>query len=436
MQRFIEAKYPDLFRREPFLSRQIYFLEILALQKPRAIATPIATSQTGTASPVFNIHFDHRRSLNRLHTLYLILENDYERFVAQQREAPLTRESFDQMRAFLSDFSVEILIFAIAIMASPLNESIKALSMRAVSDSTAISMTDSVLFMEQTVKLCPQIYALPGEYEKDFQAAFLSDSHLRHMLFAEGDQFMYQQLSLSEISSSQMKLWFARWILDVLSFAVETNDEKDPRSSKGFNEEMFRDIWFIWNQLNTLPAVEYPKIAQTHLVYKAKSFNYSDLPPLPQAVATRLALLSVISPTDPKLEELKTYVLNTFTENEAKFREQFEPFLPEGKHRTPIHGPALLRGLLKASNNMTQTLELALPFYKEAWKIYQAREFNIALSFFHLGQASAISKILNGELVASRLAVNEKMEIIEGPSSVTFATERNLASLTGASLQI
>lgn len=405
IQRYATAKYPGLELTESTLAT-------LAWRIPPQPTTPLAALSSETAAPSYSLHFEHRRALNRLHNLKLILAGDYDTFTRTQTDK-LSKDNFAQLKRLLDSIPQvnKLLTAAICIMAVPLSDEAK----KRIGELPTEAKADAVAFMHHTLQSNAKIYPVCAELDdtqiRSLQIAFLGNSHLRHMIFAEGDNFMYQELITDKFDPANLAIWVTRWLIDITGLTVETNDSKDPKGSQSLTNNTFNDAWFIWENLNK------PNQAELFLEHKAEEFGFTDLEKAPRLIATRLALL-LNCPKD-QLENLKNFIKEAATK--ADFIENFKAFSSEGITKTAIHGPALLRNLFNKAKDLKQTLSLAIPIYKKAWELYATTDQAAALSFFSIAQPTQLEKIINGSLKIENLALNEKMELTEQASPMAFA---------------
>ena len=376
----------------------------------------IRTPEMDTKSTLGNIHREIPRALSRLYCLQLLRsgENaDYERFIAPQTDIAnpkLNRDSFAhltrQIKA-LDGMSYEVLQATAIISAVTLSVTAKS---KALSVFGKKLPEDSEQFLSITMTEAGKIYPLARQIIKktasaarQFEIAYLPNSHLRHMLYNEGSLAMFSSLKKGiaegRIKQQDMDLWYARWMVNIAGF----RGHLAPDGSVYLTQHTY----IAMNQMKVALDKMYKDAKVNPMtIYLQKRSNWLHLsnwtknPEERQALASLTAMLRLYTPQDGKV------LFHSFRELS---KDDQQRWIRHAANQMKIldepaatYGPAVFANsiiLVGLAETIKKVLPVMLTTYEQGEKLRKAGllKNNIPLSFRELASKSSVERILRSE---------------------------------------
>lgn len=430
IETFRSKSYPELA-----LSREELATLSWCMENP--VTTP-------SGEPSTDVHFEVKRTLNRLSNMELLRSGNYERFTSIQSEPKMTKEQFDFFAAkiqALSPSQYQALRAVTIISAIPFAPEAK----RRAQEHLRPLPADSVEFLDITLARCPDIYpaiSILDEAGKLLARESFAFGHLRHMLYIEGNQGMYKAL---EDSSARMadpraraeafNFCYMQWLINITGFKVITEPGKDPHGSMYLhqgNASALIKLHELTEHGMREPAF-IPNILPAYLAFRAEGLDLSSEEENLRYLATQIAAWSRLY--------TKTAALPLIIESlrEALSKMPGTVVLPQPDKlctRTPTFAPAVFdntSALLPSEPKLA--LQIALSIYIAAYKEYSERiagkdSFTCPpLSLRLAADKKAIQAIISdlkahpekqGEFPCCSVSLNEAFEVIIAPAPGTM----------------
>lgn len=243
------------------------FSQILWLEK-----TDSQSPDNVPAAGYFPLEKEVIRLLNRLHNLALLREGGdagYQYFTKPQREnnydrPVLDRQTFDVLSRWFNPRALSeeryATLRAVTIISAVARMRLAHDRAQQVWDSEGLGPIpqDGMEFLWATANhdttIYPLLNTLLTEQRSLLLAAFLPDSHFRHMLYAEGSRTMFYRLidSLQHkqahpaLSRDTFNFWFMVWLVDISGFWVNPTI---PEGSYYLNQAEAQNAIMQWNLL-------------------------------------------------------------------------------------------------------------------------------------------------------------------------------------------
>ena len=389
------------------------------------INNPLSTPELETRKVVENIHPEIPRALARVYCLQLLRsgsERDYQRFISPQINADvnaLEQDSFNTLSTFIRQFdntAYEVLEAAAIISAVTLSPEAINRSQKVLKEPIP---TDSVQFLAVTAPYAGDIYPLAGELisrnpdaKKLFEAAFMPDSHLRHMMYNEGSLSMYRHIKKGiangSINQGILDLWYAHWLANIAGFRGHIA----PKGSLYLDQNtyraviQFRDIFkkmLAGESIN--PMLAYLKSRARWLGLDKLTKDRTDL----TALGSLGASLRLFTPKQG--QALFNGFQHLTTSVRQRWRIHTEEQLKELPYPSETYGPALFANTREIVG-LEESIKIVIPVYisvLEAEKHMRRSGMltdNIPVSFRELARKDSIDKILQSRLVSYPVVIN------------------------------
>ena len=351
------------------------------------------------------------RLLNRLHNLALLRdgsEASYQHFIKPQREKNydlpvLHRTEFDVLSRWfrpkaLSEDRYSTLKAAIIISAVARTRFARERAQQ-VWDSEGLGYLpeDGMAFLWATSSQENTIYPLMETLSEDqkvlFHTALLPDSHLRHMLYAEGSSTMFYRLidTIQEtknnpaFSMDTFNFWFMTWVIDISGFWV---NPAIPEGSYYLNRFEAQNIIMQWHLLNNAlfnQATTQPRmvIAQElltqYLIYRAKALHLPNIPD--DDILTYGGLASLLRIHTPaQAENLHEAYSQLSPEKQTALRKIYKDKLVGNPPKTPTYLPAVFVNLFEMKGSFQNSFELFIDIYIQSMTLIKAKYNNAELT--------------------------------------------------------
>lgn len=341
---------------------------------------PVATPEMSADRLPSDIHREIPRALSRLYSLQLLksgTEKDYDAFILPQKDLDvpvLSLQHFNQLSGLirgLDEESYETLAAAALISAVTLSPT--ARERASVVLDTKLP-EDSTRFLAVTADKATSIYPLAKEiarkYRSDghkFTIVFLSDSHLRHMMYNEGSLNMYSTLKegfrSGKLKPGDLSLWYAYWVDNIAGFRGHVS----AKGSLYLTENTFRAMNQIKVELDKLQKNPDFNPIPAYLTARAQWLKLSNDKGLStqevEALGALAAMMRLFTPEEGSL------LLKAFStlpkEQKKRWVDHVQSQLQTTDYATPTYAPALMANALILSN-LAETVEKVLPFYLSA----------------------------------------------------------------------
>ncbi|GAA4649997.1 hypothetical protein GCM10023116_22800 [Kistimonas scapharcae] len=379
------------------------------------------------------------RLLNRLHNLALLRdgsEASYQYFTKPQRDT-----NYDSPVLGRHEFSVLSRWFS----AKALPEERYA-ALRSVTIVNAVARTtqareraqqvwdsegrgklpqDGMEFLWATATHKPSIYPLLDTVSPDqetlLRAAFLPDSHFRHMLYAEGSRAMYYRL-LDEVNRPQnnqalsrdtFNFWFMTWLIDVSGFWV---NPAIPEGSYYLNQTEAQFAITQWHLLtNALfnpskwqtRAVAARELLKNYLSYRAKVLALDNIPMDDLLAYGGLAALMRIQ-TPEQADDFHQAYNRLSMEKKQALRQIYTDKLIGNPTKTPTYLPAVFVNLYEAGGSFQHSFEMFVDIYIQSMQLIKEKyktgdlQVNKPVSFKSLANTA--------EIIAEMRSVSIRLE--------------------------
>ena len=375
---------------------------------------PVATPEMETVGISKNIHREVPRTLSRLYCLQLLRSGkneDYHQFIAPQVDEgtpKLNKDSFNALSkriASLDDESYRTLETTAVISAVTL--SVKART-KAAKVLTEPLPEDSVQFLSVTAQKADKIYPLAKQLITKYpdarykiEAAFLPDSHLRHMMYNEGSLDMYStikaQIGNGRLTLDDLNLWYDHWMINIAGF----RGHLAPLGSLYLSQRTYMAMHQVKLALDKMAKDRKINPMVLYLQKRANWLYLNNWTKSPQervALASLAALLRLFTTQDGSV------LFHSFRKLSATDQRRWityaEGQLTVQNRPAPTYGPALLgnavgmadlsEAIIKVVPVMLESLELV-----NKLRIAGVLKVNVPLSFREMARESTISRILN-----------------------------------------
>lgn len=345
------------------------------------------------------------RLLNRLYNLALLRKGDetsYLYFTQPQREENydkpvLSQQTFDRLSRWFNNPETlsedgYVALRAATIISAVAHTRLARDKAQQIWDNEGAGPVpqDGMEFLWATVNhdtaVYPLLDALSTEQRSLLLAAFLPDSHLRHMLYAEGSSAMFYRLidsfqrqqTETALSRDAFNFWFMTWLVDISGFWV---NPAMPDGSYYLNEAEAQDILKQWrlltdalfNQSRRQPRdVIAQKLLKDYLVYRANALRLPSIPVGDLAVYGGLASLLRIH-THEQANQLHEAHKRLSTSQRKALRAIYADKLAACPLKTPTYLPAVFVNLLDAGANFQHSFELFIDIYIQSMNLMKAR---------------------------------------------------------------
>ncbi|MTI13964.1 hypothetical protein [Sansalvadorimonas verongulae] len=364
-----------------------------------------------TNGKTITIHREVPRALARLYNLQLLRsgkEKDYRTFVQPQlSEEPLflSYSSFQKLSRLIQEMdeeSYEILKTSAIITAV-------ALSPKAIERADVLLddlPEDSNQFLSQTAPHAGAIYPLvrsvitrfPDAAEK-FKVTFLPNANLRHMLYAEGSQRMFEsfrQLDCTEDCQGSRHLWIAHWVVNLSGF----QGHMAPKGSVYLNQNIFdalNDIYHATKEHSNTP--DSPLELSTYITARAQKLNF---PQDDRGLAIALLAAQTRIYTPEHGEKLVKAFDQLSQEDQDRWIHHATQQFTVKPEATPMYLPALLASGIEGGGldrTVAKMLPLILDVLQSAQELREQETMTSEspLSFRELVREENVKRILFGE---------------------------------------
>ncbi len=343
------------------------------------------------------------RLLNRLHNLALLRdgsEASYQRFTKPQRNTHysspvLGRQEFNVLARWFSHRALteeRYLALRTAIIVSAVARTTFARERAQQvwnSEGRGKLPQDGMEFLWATATYKPSIYPLletvSSGQEAFLRAAFLPDSHFRHMLYAEGSRTMYYRL-INAIDSpptqawsrDTFNFWFMTWLIDMSGFWV---NPAIPEGSYYLNQSEAQFAIMQWHLLTkTLfnpskwqtRATTAKELLRNYLSYRAKILALDDIPRDDILVYGGLAALMRIQ-TPKEASDLHQAYSRLSMEKKQALRQIYTDKLVGYPTKTPTYLPAVFNNLYDAGGSFQHSFEMFIDIYIQSMKLIKEK---------------------------------------------------------------
>ena len=379
------------------------------------------------------------RLLNRLHNLALLRdgsEASYQRFTKPQRDTHydspvLNRQEFNVLSRWFSIKALPeeryaalravIIINAVARTTQARERAQQVWN----SEGRGKLPQDGMEFLWATATHEPAIYPLLDTVSVNqnsfLQAAFLPDSHFRHMLYAEGSRAMYYRL-IDEVHTPQnnqtlsrdtFNFWFMTWLIDISGFWV---NPAIPEGSYYLNQSEAQFAIMQWHLLtNTLfnpakwqtRAVSARELLKNYLSYRAKVLALNDIPADDILAYGGLAALMRIQ-TLEQADDLHQAYGRLSLEKKQALRQIYTDKLVGNPAKTPTYLPAVFVNLYEAGGSFQHSFEMFVDIYIQSMQLIKEKyktgelQANKPVSFKSLANTA--------DVIAEMRSVSVKLE--------------------------
>ena len=395
------------------------------------------------------------RLLNRLHNLALLREGSeasYQYFTKPQREdnydrPALDRQTFDVLSRWFNPRALSedryATLRAVTIISAVARTRFARDRAQQVWDSEGLGSVpqDGMEFLWATANhdttIYPLLDTLPAEQRSLLLAAFLPDSHFRHMLYAEGSRTMFYRLidglqqkqANPALSRDTFNFWFMVWLVDISGFWV---NPAIPEGSYYLNKAEAQNTIMQWhlltnalfNQLKWQPrAVIARELLKNYLTYRARALNLPNIPVNDLMVYGGLASLLRIHTPD-QADQLHDAYNRLSTDQQKALREIYTDKLVGYPPKTPTYLPAVFVNLFEAGGSFQHSFELFIDIYIQSMDLIKAKyksgelQSNKPVSFKALANTA--------EVIAEMHSVSVKLEGYD----ILLQTEKNEDSIT------
>ncbi len=362
------------------------------------------------------IHMEVPRALSRLYSLQLLrsgTQADYIQFVFPQRNKHQHRLPFDKFLKLakiiqgLDNHSYAVLeatAIISSVVLSPRAKTQAAKVLNKVPEDNNQFLAATAQYARQIYPLAQQVIGSNPERARRFQVVFLADSHLRHMMYAEGSQAMYSQikqgLADKTLSWCDLDLWFAHWMINVAGFRGHI----DPRGSLYLTLPTFQSMKMVWK---TLLRITSDSSANPMLYYleqcsrKLRLKEYLDEPDQKLAVALLSAQTRVYTPRTGKL--LVNSFLQLSDENRRRWITHAKKQLKVLDEPAATYVPALFANMIRAVGLEKAVLTI-VPVILDACELAEGMRqlslmaADVPLSFRELARKEIVKKLSTAEL--------------------------------------
>ena len=261
---------------------------------------------------------------------------------------------------------------------------------------------DSVEFLADTVEKCPEIYpvyeALSPEARNTLKPAFWHHTHLRHMMYTEGGNFMFRQLregiSQGKILGKMFDFWFNAWTLNIAGFRAQEN----PKGAYYLNENTFQALEILRDELLKVFENQKYLVLESYLNKRAVCLG------LPENGMERLALAHVGAMMRLFTKEEGCVLLDgvaRLPSEQRKLIHGYDASLKDDREMTPTYIPAYFANakdkLAKENKGISEVVSIYLPAYLGAHSKWRegryAEQLKVPLSFRVLAERSYLEKI-------------------------------------------
>lgn len=403
---------------------------------------------TPSGEPSTDVHFEVKRTLNRLSNMDFLRNANYEGFTRTQAEPKMTREQFaffSNMMRDLTESEYQALRAVTIITAIPFAPKAKEEAKKYIDPLPA----DSVEFLASTLRHCPEIYPVYhtlDEAGKRLAREAFAFGHLRHMLYVEGNQGMFADMHASCARIADMaertkahQFWYLQWFVNVTGFKVETHPSKDAHGSlylfEGNAEALIQLYLLTKNGIEAPESI--PSILADYL-----SFRFSRLG-LSREIDPSLLLTQIAAWSRMYSPSAAVPVLGEVLERYLTASAGVLAGPTSLNTRTPTFAPAIFDNAASLlPENRKLAVHIGLSIYLNAYQEYLSRTAGAAsdtfslppLSFRLAADKKALQAIVDdlqrfperqNQIPCCKITLNERFEVgvepLPAPSLQTFA---------------
>jgi hypothetical protein len=378
-----------------------------------------------------NIHVEIPRVLTKLYCLELLrngTQEDYNKFIeaqiASNNRNILKYQSFKKLSSSVKELdSIAYKAIRISTILSSVSKSPKALELALLKLGKDGISSDNVEFMAETMNKAMDIYPLAREFAANYpkyipllKAAFLSNTHFRHMLYTEGGVGMFKNLrtaiKLKTIDKEKLNFWYCYWMVNITGFRGHIAQN----GSIYLNEDTFIAINYLKKLVfNMLKDPNYNPL-EHYLKFRAKGLGIDTLEKNKKSVMVLAhigAVLRIYSKEQGR--ELVEGFNSMSPQQKSNITEHLYVALMDYGDPTPTYGPTTFaNGLEYSGNNIKNTLRALLPIYTDAMTLGRnLRKSNIIdkqipISFIDIARRENIQRLFNrGDHSNLELSINK-----------------------------
>lgn len=395
LQVYIEQHYGDTLKLNSQEFNQILWLETTDIQSHDNIAS----------TDPYPLNHEVIHLLNRLDNLRLLRDgsdNSYKRFIKPQKEnhytlPVLSRHQFGALSHLFSPTKLPksryfTLRAAIIVSAVARTDMAQKLAQQAWnSQGLGALPQNDVEFLWKTVNHEPSIYplitTLPVKQKPFLKTAFLPNSHLRHMLHAEGNKTMFYHLIDSfqpkeldaPLARDAFNFWFMVSLVDLSAFLVNT---AMPNGSYYLNGPEARNAIMQWHLLtNSLfnqkvwqtRTTIAQKLLTSYLSYRARILSLNDINQKDVLVYGGLASLLRIH-TTTQADDLHKAYSQLDPEKKNTLRQIYKDKLVQDMLHTPTYLPEVFTNLNDTFDNFQHSFEIFIDIYIQSMQLLKEKK--------------------------------------------------------------
>jgi len=371
---------------------------------------PLATSELNNLQPVASsFHIEIIRCLTRLYCLQLLRDGNYAAFTNAQSndKNKLTPEHFANLASSIQalDEATYAALRVVTILSSvSLSPTAKQIAEENMANYADLPSNDAVAWLSQTFYAAPEIYPIVTDYLDKYgmekltllRAAFMPNTHFRHMLYTEGGQGMFSYLrdaiKTNEIGATQLNFWYLYWMINITGFRGHI----DNMGSKYLNENTYTAICHLYGELLQLLNNPEHDVFANYLNHRAELLGLNPGQSMGHSL-DEAKLLSSIACMLRLFDKDSAYELSYSLDlmPELPFvKKQFE-ITCNSNEPTPTYAPALFANAKSKGLPIRKVVSLLLPFFSECLAKYREKgDFKNALSFRNISNKENLTNLL------------------------------------------